>query len=90
MKSKNHETLNQVQGDKIVVTAQSPKGVGGNFHSIIIEIEFFASLFYEISGNAEKSLIAPIIKRLHGFQRAKNTFSVLSFMICSAEEDTLK
>jgi len=78
MKSKNHETLNQVQGDKIVVTAQSPKGVGGNFHSIIIEIEFFASLFYEISGNAEKS------------QRAKNTFSVLSFMICSAEEDTLK
>jgi len=47
-------------------------------HYFIIWIEFFASLFYEISGKAEKSL------------RAKNSFSELSFMICSAEEDILK
>jgi hypothetical protein len=44
----------------------------------IIWIEFFASLFYEISGKAEKSL------------RAKIVFSELSFMICSTKEDILK
>jgi len=30
MKSMNYETLNQVQGDKIVVTLQPPLGKRGN------------------------------------------------------------
>jgi hypothetical protein len=47
-------------------------------HYFIISIEFFASLFYEISRKAEKSL------------RARNIFSELSFMICSTKEDILK
>ena len=45
---------------------------------------------HEISGKAEKSLIPPITKRLHGLQKAENIFSELSFMICSTKEDILK
>jgi hypothetical protein len=66
------------------------RGDRGDCQSIIISIEFFASLFYEISGRTQKSLITRITERLHEFQRRENIFSGLSFMICSAKEDILK